>query len=112
MDQKRLDALKEKTLCRHCVGESYLSDEIKAQGMKLRCSYCGRVAKSYRIGKLAERIEEVFDEHYIRTPDEPPPLQSSMMSDKESSYDPLIPPFEVGSGKSQTTRNCLKIFLS
>jgi hypothetical protein len=45
------------------------------------------LANSYRIGVLAERIEEVFDQHYFRTSDQPTPLQYSMLADKESDYD-------------------------
>ena len=87
LDQQEIDALKTKKLCHHCVGESYLSNEMRAQGTKLRCSYCGRVAKSYRISELAERIEEVFDQHYFRTSDQPTSWQYSMLADKESSYE-------------------------
>ena len=87
MDQQDVEALKKKNLCHHCVGDSFLSDEIRVQGRKLSCSYCGRIAKSYRICQLAERIEEVFDQHYVRTADQPTDWQYSMLADKESSYE-------------------------
>ena len=60
---------------------------MRAQGKNLKCSYCGQVAKSYSIGELAERIEEVFEQHYFRTSDQPTAWQYSMLADKESSYD-------------------------
>ncbi len=87
MDQQKIDALKTKKLCHHCVGESYLSDEMKVRGTKLLCSYCGRVAESYDIGELAERIETVFGQHYFRTSDQPTPEQYSMMAAEDSGYD-------------------------
>ena len=57
-----------------------------ARGKKFRCSYCSRSAKSYSIGELAERIEEVFEEHYFRTSDQPTAWQYSMLADKELNY--------------------------
>lgn len=86
LNQQEIDALKKKILCHHCVGEIYLNAEMKAKGKKLRCSYCARIAKSYRIGGLAERIEEVFEQHYFRTSDQPTDWQYSMLADKESDY--------------------------
>lgn len=87
LDQQDVEALKKKNLCHHCVGDNFLSDEIRVGGRKLSCSYCGRIAKSYRIGQLAERVEEVFDQHYVRTSDQPTDWQYSMLADKESSYE-------------------------
>jgi hypothetical protein len=80
------DDLKKRFLCFHCVGEAFLKSEIEAKGQEEKCSYCARTAKSYSIGEMSERIERVFDEHYIRTPDEPDSWQYTMAGDKESDY--------------------------
>ena len=82
-----IDELKKRILCFHCVGEAFLKSEIEAKGESGKCSYCARTAKSYSIGEMSERIERVFDEHYIRTPDEPDSWQSAMLADKELDYE-------------------------
>jgi len=84
MTQVDIDEL---NLCHHCVGEAYLSAEIRAQGKRRKCSYCARTAKAYRIGEVASRIEAAFDQHYSRTFDQPTSWQYSLLSDKESNYD-------------------------
>ncbi|MBX3630757.1 MAG: RES family NAD+ phosphorylase [Nitrosomonas sp.] len=81
------DELCAKNLCHHCVGESYLSAEIKSEGKKRKCSYCGQIAKSYLIEDIAERIDIAFEQHYVQTANEPSAWQYSRMSDKESDYD-------------------------
>jgi hypothetical protein len=76
-----------KNLCYRCIGESYLKAEVKREGKGKTCSYCGRKAKSYTIAELSDRVEEAFNDHYIRTSDQPNSWQISMLSDKESDYD-------------------------
>jgi len=82
-----IDELKAKSLCYHCVGDAYLSEEIKADGKRLKCSYCNKTAKAFRIGEVAERIEAAFDQHYYRTSDQPTSWQYSLLNDKESDYE-------------------------
>jgi hypothetical protein len=85
--QEEIDELKAKNLCYHCVGEAYLRAEMRREGRRRRCSYCNLTAKSYTIGAMAERIEEVFEQHYIRTSDQPNSWQQTLLSDRESDYD-------------------------
>lgn len=87
LDNNQIDKLKAKKLCCHCVGEAYLSDEMARQGRRLKCSYCGTVGETYLIGKLSERIDEVFQQHYIRTSDQPESWQYPLLADKESDYE-------------------------
>lgn len=82
-----VEALKAKYLCFRCIGEAYLRAEMQREGRRQRCSYCDRTAKSYKIGELSERIEQVFEEHFVRTSDQPNSWQQTMLSDRESSYD-------------------------
>lgn len=82
-----IDDLKKRFLCFHCVGEAFLKSEIEAKGREEKCSYCDRTAKSYSIGEMSERIETTFNEHYVRTYEEPTSFQYSMMADKEPDYD-------------------------
>ncbi len=85
--QEQIDELKAKNLCYNCVGEEYFRVEIRREGRRRRCAYCGKIAKAYSIDEVAERIELVFDQHYFRTSDQPNSWQYSMLSDKESNYD-------------------------
>lgn len=68
------------------MGEKYLSDQIRSQGKRGKCSYCGKIKHCYQVGEVAKRIDEAFRQHYTRTSDEPTPWQYSMLSDKESDY--------------------------
>jgi len=79
--------LTSKRICYKCVGEAYLSAEIEQFGDDGGCAYCGDTALSLPIVDLAERIETAFDDHYVRTPDQPNSWQLSMLADRESSYD-------------------------
>lgn len=85
--QDDIDELKAKAICFKCVGEPYLRAEIQKDGARRRCSYCQKTRRSYEIGEMAERIADVFGEHYVRTSDEPDSMQRMMLSDRESSYD-------------------------
>ncbi len=87
MHQEERDELEAKKLCWRCVGEAYLRDEMRREGRRGRCSYCDRTAKTYTIGEVAERIESVFEQHFIRTSDQPNSWQQTMLSDRESEYD-------------------------
>ncbi|NKI68072.1 RES domain-containing protein [Collimonas pratensis] len=81
-----INDLKAKHICFDCVGEAYLSDEIKKNGVIEQCFYCTESAECYAIATLAERIEAAFDDHFYRTSDQPDSLQRTMLADKESSY--------------------------
>jgi hypothetical protein len=61
-------------------------EEIKAEGPQHRCSYCGSDESTYSIGQMAKRIAAVFEEHYIRTTDQPDGFEQSLLSDPELSY--------------------------
>ena len=77
----------ERFLCHKCVGEPYLSNEIKGKGRQGLCSNCGKKETGVPIVVLATRIGEVFAEHYTKTLNVPNPLQQSLLSDRESGYD-------------------------
>ena len=64
LNQQEVEELKAKKLCHRCVGETYLRDEIQRDGKRRKCSYCDRTAKSHLIGKMTERVETAFEQHY------------------------------------------------
>lgn len=82
-----VDGLKAKHLCFRCTTEEYFRNEIKTQGKRAKCGYCGKTRRCYSLEELAERIEQAFEEHYERTSDQPDAYQSMMLSDPESDYD-------------------------
>lgn len=87
MFSEDVDELKTKRVCFACIGEQYLRGEIRGMGKRAKCSYCGKTRRSYSVGELAERIETTFEQHYIRTSDQPNDYQSMLLHDRESSYE-------------------------
>ncbi len=85
-DKDDINGLSAKKICHHCIGEDYLSAEVKSEGKQRKCSYCSQTAKSYLIGDMADCIDFVFEQHYIRTSNEPSSWQYSLISDKEIDY--------------------------
>ncbi len=81
-----IDEIKAKRLCFLCTTEEYLRNEIRAQGKRAKCDYCGKMRKCYTLGEFADRIEQAFAEHYERTSDQPDSYESMMLSDRESNY--------------------------
>ncbi len=81
-----IDELKSKRICCHCIGEEYLSAEIEREGTVEQCSYCGNTNKAVSVEELADRIESAFEDHYVRTADQPNSWQQSLLADRESDY--------------------------
>lgn len=76
----------QKHICFECAAETYLSAEIEKVGKQKKCSYCEQTQACIPIEELADRIESAFDDHYIRTSDQPNSWQQSLLSDRESDY--------------------------
>lgn len=74
-------------ICEQCVEEPFLSSEIATTGQIAACSYCESEAQCWTIEQLADRVEQAFAEHYVRTSNEPDDWQQSLLRDKESDYD-------------------------
>lgn len=87
MSSNDIDDPKNKRLCYHCIDEEYLHAEVKRNGKRSKCSFCGRIARSYSIQEIAERIEIAFDQHYRRSSDQPDLWQQHLLSDRESDYE-------------------------
>lgn len=83
---ERSERLEDKRICYDCVGESFLSAEIKSNGEHGLCSYCNGTRESIDLDDFADRIGTAFDQHYVRTRDEPTSYQYAMLKDKEEDY--------------------------
>jgi hypothetical protein len=81
-----VEELGSKQICFKCVEEAYLSQEIKKCGVRERCSYCKKINKCYSIANMSMRIDEVFEQHYALTSDQPDSWQTFLLADKESNY--------------------------
>lgn len=86
MEHWRVEELKERAICAGCVGEEYLSGEISCDGAERICHYCGESGKSYTIEAIAGRIEQAFEDHYLRTPTDPDGFEWAMQKDPEIDY--------------------------
>ena len=84
---ENVDALKAKRICFTCVGERYLSDEIRTKGKRAKCCYCKKTRRSYGVGEFTERVETAFQQHYVRTSDQPNDWEHMLLRDRESSYE-------------------------
>lgn len=53
----------EKYVCHECIGERYLSEQIRANGnAELECSYCYNDDQPcFLIGELADHVHEVIE---------------------------------------------------
>lgn len=74
-------------ICDQCVAEPFLSSEIASTGEIAVCSYCESEDQCWTIEQLADRVEQAFAEHYVRTSNEPDDWQQSLLRDRESDYE-------------------------
>lgn len=82
-----LDEFGERRVCRECVSDPFLAQEIEESGAESTCSYCCEVLQTWPLPEVAESVELAFAQHYARTSDQPDGYQSMMLADKESNYD-------------------------
>jgi len=80
------DQLRTKKICHRCVRDAYLSHQIRYRGRRAECSYCAETRASYEVGTLADLVDEVIREHFVRTSTEPDSFEWAMLADRESSY--------------------------
>ena len=87
MEELDVDELKQQAICWKCVGEAYLSTQIKRDGQKRPCRYCGKKAASFTLEEAAGTVKDAFKSHYLRTQTDMNHLQLTMHKDPESTYD-------------------------
>ena len=87
MDRDELDQTTAKNICFNCIEEDFLQAQVKASGRRRKCAYCGGLRRSITVGELADEVERAFEQHFVRTSDQPNAWQYSLLSDRESSYE-------------------------
>ncbi|HEX8431120.1 MAG TPA: HEPN-associated N-terminal domain-containing protein, partial [Longimicrobium sp.] len=80
-DDNEAQELELKRLCYRCVGESYLSRQIKTTGKRSKCSYCDKAGAAFLITELADRIDTAFQQHYVRMSEQPSPWEYASLSE-------------------------------
>jgi hypothetical protein len=80
------DKIQDKRICNNCIGESFLSELVKKNGQRRKCSYCKVTGKTISVKELVDRTERVVEQFYQRTSEDPDNYQSALLADKESDY--------------------------
>jgi hypothetical protein len=47
-----------------CVGDSFLKGQIRRDGRKHECNFCGEIRKAWPLGELAKRVRGLVEEHF------------------------------------------------
>ena len=68
-----------KHICYDCIGDEFLSEEVKTDGSPIQCSYCSVCNKAITLEDLSSRVHGVIEEHFVRTPSEPNWMDSILM---------------------------------
>ena len=69
----------ELSLCFNCIGEPVLKKEVHQSGVAGTCMECGQHTTSITVSALADRIQPVFERHFVLSPDGPDDLESAML---------------------------------
>ncbi|UDF04076.1 RES family NAD+ phosphorylase [Asticcacaulis sp. AND118] len=87
MTDDDVDELAAKRVCFKCIGEDYISEEIRSSGGWRKCSFCQKTRQTFDLGDLAGRVAMAFDHHYRRTSPDPNHYERMLASDREASFD-------------------------
>lgn len=60
-----IDELRRRSICSDCIGENFLSNEIRNVGDNSRCGYCNKQQKTVCLEEVAERVKSAIEEHYV-----------------------------------------------
>lgn len=80
------EKLRDKRICAGCVGEPFLNQLIVKNGQKGNCGYCTNTDWTITLGDMAKIVDTAFQQHFVRTANEPDSMQYRMMHDPEGDY--------------------------
>lgn len=72
----------EKHVCHDCIGDDFLSKEVKTTGTSISCTYCSCIKESISLESLSDRVHGVIEEHFVRTPSEPNWMDSLLIKER------------------------------
>ena len=78
-----------KHICYDCIGDEFLSEEVKTNGAPIQCSYCSSSSKAITLEDLSSRVHGVIKEHFVRTPSDPNWMDSILI--REGVIDMWLP---------------------
>ena len=58
-------------VCHDCIGDQFLTKVVRAEGIRVACSYCNAVGEALPLDDLAQRIHKVLQDHFELTPNQP-----------------------------------------
>src|SRR5437870_4520292 len=58
-------------ICYRCIGDAILKQEVRRDGRKRECHFCGKTREAWPLDELAERVQGVIEEHFRITPSDP-----------------------------------------
>jgi hypothetical protein len=58
-------------ICHGCIGDEYLKAEVRHEGRRRACEFCGKLRKAWPLDELAARVQDVVVEHFRITPSDP-----------------------------------------
>lgn len=58
-------------VCPDCIGDRFLTKVVRGEGIRAACSYCNAVGEALPLDDLAQRIDEVLQDHFELTPNQP-----------------------------------------
>ena len=68
-----------KHICYDCIGDEFLSEEVKTNGSPIQCSYCSSSSKTITLEDLSSRVHGVVEDHFGRTPSDPNWMDTILM---------------------------------
>ncbi len=58
-------------ICHRCIGDAFLKAEVRRDGRRQKCHFCGATHRAWPLDQLAARVRGVIEEHFRITPDNP-----------------------------------------
>ncbi|MGJ3288050.1 RES family NAD+ phosphorylase [Klebsiella michiganensis] len=80
------DEAEETWICASCIGESFLSTRIENEGLNEVCTYCGEKSPCFTLEGISDVTETAIEQHFIRTPVDPDPMEYAMIKHGEHSW--------------------------
>ncbi len=69
----------ETRVCHQCFEDEFLKREIRRNGTKDECAYCGKTLLTLPLEEIANLFESAIETHYERTPSGPSYMEESMI---------------------------------